>query len=293
MKARNKRILWGYLFILPNFIGFALFLLIPIVMGLGISFTDYRGMGEAAFVGISNYKKLFSDQYFIASLKHNLYYTLVTVPATVVLAVLLAQALNIGLKSTGILKMMYFFPTISSMVVVGILWSLLFNPVRGPVNQILMSLGVEEPPGWLASTAWAMPAVCLVSVWKSVGYYMIMVLGGMQSIPAQLYEAAVVDGAGSIRKFFHVTLPLLTPTLFMVIILSLIGSFQVFDLINIMTEGGPGTATNVLVYRIYQEGFVYGKFGYSSAMAYILFLIIMIITAIQFWFQKRWVVYME
>jgi multiple sugar transport system permease protein len=177
------------------------------------------------------------------------------------------------------------------MVAVGIIWTLLFNPAVGPINNLLRSFGISNPPGWLLSTTWALPAVMIVTVWKWMGYYMIIFLAGLQGIPKQLYEAAEVDGAGRVKKFFNITLPLLSPTTFLVLILLIINSFQVFDLINIMTEGGPGRATNVLVYRIYQEGFKYMHFGYASAEAYFLFAIILIVTGIQFWGQKKWVVY--
>ena len=149
-----------------------------------------------------------------------------------------------------------------------------------------------NPPKWLASTTWALWSVMIVAVWKQVGYYMVMILAGLQSIPKQLYEAAEIDGAGAVSRFFKITLPMLSPVTFMVTILTIISSFQVFDLVNVMTKGGPGYATNVLVYRIYQEGFKYMRYGYASAMAYFLFLIILIVTLIQFRGQKKWVTYM-
>lgn len=155
-----------------------------------------------------------------------------------------------------------------------------------------MALGVANPPQWLSATKTALGSVMVVAIWKQAGYYMIIILAGLQSIPSQLYEAASIDGANSVEKFFKITLPMLSPTMFMVTILSIINSFQVFDLVNIMTQGGPGRSTNVLVYRIYQEGFQKLQFGYASAMAYFLFIIIMVITLIQFRGQKKWVNYM-
>ena len=240
----------GYLFILPNFIGFLIFMAIPIVMGLGISFSDYGGFG------------------------------------------ILALAVNTGIKGSGFFKTMFFFPTITSMVAVGIVWGIIFNPYTGPLNQILEAIGIQNPPMWLASSKTALLSIMIVAIWKQAGYYMVILLAGLQSIPQQLYEAAQIDGAGAIKRFFNVTLPMLSPTMFMVLILNIISSFQVFDLINIMTEGGPGRSTNVLVYRIYQEGFQQLKFGYASAMAYFLFLIVLIVTLIQFRGQKKWVTYM-
>lgn len=236
---------------------------------------------------------MFQDDYVLTSLKNNVIYTAVTVPATMIISLLLALALNMGMKGSTFFRTMIFFPTISSMVAVGIVWSLLFNPVQGPVNQLLMAVGIESPPRWLASTTWALWAIMIVAVWKQAGYYMVIFLSGLQAIPKQLYESAQIDGANSVVRFFKITLPMLSPTTFMVLILSIIGSFQVFDLVSIMTDGGPGRATNVLVYRIYQEGFEYSKMGYASAIAYFLFLIIFVITLIQFRGQQKWVTYME
>lgn len=289
----KKEWLKGYLFILPNFVGFLIFMGIPIIMGLIISFTNYDGFKTFDFVGLSNYIKMFKDEYFQVSFVNNLIYTGVTVPCTILIALLLAVALNVGIKGTGLFRTMFFFPNISSMVAVGIVWSMIFHPTRGPLNLFLYNIGVTNPPQWLVSSKTALLSVMIVAIWKQAGYYMVMILAGLQSIQKQLYEAAEIDGANGLKRFFHITLPMLSPTMFMVTILSLISSFQVFDLISIMTEGGPGRATNVLVYRIYQEGFKYLNFGYASAMAYFLFLIILIITLIQFRGRKKWVTYMQ
>lgn len=283
----------GYLFLLPSFAGLLTFVLIPILMGFVISFTNYDGYKKLDFMGLNNYIHMFQDDYVLTSLKNNVIYTAVTVPATMIISLLLALALNMGMKGSTFFRTMIFFPTISSMVAVGIVWSLLFNPVQGPVNQLLMAVGIDSPPRWLASTTWALWAIMIVAVWKQAGYYMVIFLSGLQAIPKQLYESAQIDGANSVVRFFKITLPMLSPTTFMVLILSIIGSFQVFDLVSIMTDGGPGRATNVLVYRIYQEGFEYSKMGYASAIAYFLFLIIFVITLIQFRGQQKWVTYME
>lgn len=295
MKKRKFKREWlkGYLFILPNFVGFFIFMAVPIIMGLAISFTDYSGFGMPDFIGLKNYVEMFQDEYFQVSLVNNLLYTLVTVPGTIVVSLLLAVAVNTGIKGKGFFKTMFFFPTITSMVAVGIVWAMILNPYTGPLNQFLKAIGIDNPPMWLASSDTALLTVMLVAIWKQAGYYMVIILAGLQSIPKQLYEAAEIDGAGSIARFFKITLPMLSPTMFMVLILNIINSFQVFDLINIMTEGGPGRSTNVLVYRIYQEGFQQLKFGYASAMAYFLFLIVLIVTLIQFRGQKKWVTYMN
>ena len=291
VKYRKSEVISGYLFILPSLVIFITFMIIPIFMGLYISLTDYDGFKTMNFVGLQNYAAMFKDSYFLVSFKNNIVYTLFTVPGTMILSLLLAVAVNKGIKGSSVFKTVFFFPYITSMVAVGIIWTLLFNPTVGPINNFIKSIGIANPPGWLLSTKSALPAVMIVTVWKWAGYYMIIFLAGLQGIPKQLYEASEVDGASGLTKFFHITLPLLSPTTFLILILLIINSFQVFDLINIMTEGGPGRATNVLVYRIYQEGFKYMHFGYASAEAYFLFAIILIITGIQFRGQKKWVVY--
>lgn len=289
----KQEYLWGYLFILPNFIGFMIFLAVPIVIGFIYSLTSYNGFNQFNFVGLDNYINMFKDEYFLVSLKNNLIYTMLSVPATIALALMLAVILNSRVWGGSYFKTVFFFPTITSMVAVGIVWSVLFNPQQGPINNFLRSIGIIDPPLWLASTKTALLSVIIVAVWKSTGYYMVMILAGLQTIPESLYESANIDGANFFRKFWSITLPMLSPTMFLVTILSIINSFQVFDLISVMTNGGPGRATNVLVYRIYQEGFVYLRHGYASAMAYFLFFIILIITMIQFRGQKKWVSYMQ
>lgn len=291
ISKRKIGYLKGYLFILPNFIGFCIFMAIPIVMGFAISLTDFNGFNQMNFVGLKNYINMFHDQYFSTSLYNNIVYTLVTVPGTIVLSLLLALAVNRGIKGSSCFKTMFFIPNITSMVAVGIVWAMIFNPYTGPINNLLKSIGIDNPPMWLASSKTALLTIMFVSIWKQAGYYMIIFLAGLQSIPKQLYEAASIDGASSIKKFFKITLPMLSPTTFMVLILNIISSFQVFDLVSVMTDGGPGSSTNVLVYRIYQEGFQNMKFGYASAMAYFLFLIVLVITLIQFRGQKKWVNY--
>ena len=291
--TRRRQYLTGYLFLLPNFICFLTFVFIPIIMGLLISFTDYNGFNKINFVGLSNYVTMFGDEYFRISLKNNVLYTLGTVPVTVIIALLLAAVLNSdSIRGKSFLRTLYFFPNISSMVAVGIVWGMLYNPSKGLINGFLGTMGVAGPK-WLASSSTALLSVMIVAVWKQVGYYMVILLSGMQSIPKSLYESAELDGANAVQRFFNVTIPLLSSTLFMVIILLIINSFQVFDLISIMTDGGPGASTNVLVYRIYQEGFKYLRFGFASAEAYFLFLIICVITLLQFIGQKKWVTYLD
>lgn len=282
----------GTLFILPAFVLFAVFIFIPLIYGLGMSFTDYGGFNlKANFVGAGNYAKLFHDDYFLISLKNNIIYTLVFVPLTVLLALLSAVALNGVRHLRKYLRMAFYFPQITSMVSIAIVWGLLFNPMSGPINTVLKGIGIANPPEWLMSSHWALLAVILVAVWKSFGYYMIILLAGIQGIPEHLYESAKLDGANKFQQFVYITLPSLSPTLFMVLVLTIINSFQVFDLVSVMTDGGPGRSTNVLVFRIYQEAFIHYRMGYAAAMSAVLFLIIMVISLIQFRMEKKWVTY--
>ncbi|KHL96261.1 MULTISPECIES: carbohydrate ABC transporter permease [Paenibacillus] len=282
----------GTLFILPAFALFAVFIFIPLVYGLYMSFTDYGGFNiKPDFVGWDNYAKLLHDDYFLISLKNNLIYTGLFVPITMVLALLSAIALNSVLHLRKYLRMAFYFPQITSMVSIAIVWGLLLNPLSGPVNQMLKAIGISSPPEWLMSSKWALPAIILVAAWKSFGYYMIILLAGIQGIPEYLYESAKLDGAGKFQRFLYVTLPGLSPTLFMVLLLTVINSFQVFDLVSVMTDGGPGRSTNVLVFRIYQEAFIHYRMGYAAAMSTVLFLIILVISLIQFRLEKKWVTY--
>jgi multiple sugar transport system permease protein/alpha-1,4-digalacturonate transport system permease protein len=281
----------GYILLLPNFIGFLIFTAIPVIAGFAISFTDYTGFPGFGFVGISNYVKMIRDSQFIAALKNNFFYSFTSVPLTITISLLLALMLNKGIALRDMFKTLYFFPTLTSTVAVSSVFMLLFEPNNGPINHFLAALRipVEYLPRWFFSSKTALITVVIVVVWKQVGYYMVMFLAGLKNIPVHLYEAARIDGANSWQCFRHVTLAMLSPTTFMVTILSIIWSFQVFDIINITTKGGPGRATTVLVFRIYQEAFRDWRMGYASAIAYFLFMIILVVTLIQWQGQKTWV----
>ena len=289
-KAAKREAAVGYLYLMPNFIGFLIFTAIPIIAGFIISFTDFNGF-NGTFVGLANYAKLFRDTQFKSAFVNNIVYSAVSVPITILFALLFALALNRKMIGADFFKTIYFFPNLTSMVAVGCVGMLLFMPANGPVNNMLRAFGVAEQnlPQWFFSTKTAMATVIILVVWKQAGYYMIMFMGGLKSIPNHLYEAARLDGADSWHVFWNVTWPMLSPTTFMVTILCFIYSFQVFDIINVTTQGGPGRATSVLVFRIYKEAFKNWKMGYASAIAYVLFIIILIITLIQWRGQKKWV----
>jgi multiple sugar transport system permease protein/alpha-1,4-digalacturonate transport system permease protein len=288
---QRKEAAAGYLYLLPNFLGFVVFTALPVVVGFVISFSDYTGFPGASLVGFSNYARLFRDSQFIAALKNNLLYSAASVPLTILTALILALILNRGVFMGGLFKTIYFFPNLTSMVAVSCVAMLLFEPNQGPLNHFLMFLGIphDKLPQWFFSTKTALMTVVTVVVWKQAGFYMIMFLAGLKNIPQHLYEAARIDGASPWDCFKNVTWPMLSPTTFMVTIFCIIGSFQVFDIINVTTKGGPGRATTVLVFRIYKEAFSNWKMGYASAIAYFLFIMILIVTLVQWGGQKRWV----
>jgi multiple sugar transport system permease protein/alpha-1,4-digalacturonate transport system permease protein len=289
--VRRREAITGYLYLLPNFIGFLIFTAIPVVVGLAISFTNYSGFQGASFVGLTNYVRMFRDSQFLAALKNNLFYSITSVPLTILVSLLLALLLNKEVFLGNAFRTLYFFPNLTSSVAVSCVFMLLFEPNNGPINHFLASLGipVEILPRWFFSSQTALFTVVIVVVWKQAGYYMIMFLAGLKNIPSHLYEAARIDGADSWQCFRHVTWPMLSPTTFMVTILSIIASFQVFDIINVTTKGGPGRATTVLVFRIYREAFRDWRMGYASAIAYFLFMIILVVTLVQWQGQKKWV----
>lgn len=288
--VRRNRLI-GYGFLLPNILGFAIFILFPVIASFFISFTEWNGFGEIKFVGLDNFIQLWSDDTFLISFLNSLIMTFVSVPITLILAILVAVALNKGIKGLKLFRTAMFLPHITATIAVAVIWQLLFNPTMGPINGVLRAIGIDSPPGWLASAEWALVSVIIVQIWHSIGYYMVLYLAGLQGIPSDLYEAAEIDGAGKVSQFWKITVPMLSPVIFFTAIIGIINSFKVFDLIFILTQGGPGRATHVLVYDIYNTAFQRYEYGYASAMAYILFFVILIITLIQFRGQKKWVNY--
>ncbi|MDI1462596.1 sugar ABC transporter permease [Catellatospora sp. KI3] len=289
--ARSRRglrtTLIGWSFILPNFLGFALLTLVPMLAAFVLSFMDWDSYNPPEWVGLKNLERLLDDESTKVALRNTALYALGHVPLTALAALALALLLNRRMAGVGFFRAAAFFPYVTSMVAVAVVWNMLFNPSFGPVNQFLHLLGVENPPGWTTSTDWAMPAVVLTSVWRDMGYYMVLFLAGLQAIPQEHYEAARVDGAGPWQRFRAVTLPGLRPVTFLVLILLTVQSFKVFDLIVVMTDGGPGRATLVLSQQIYRQGIIEGEFGYASAISLVLFLLVLVLTLIQFWFNNR------
>jgi ABC-type sugar transport system permease subunit len=284
---RRRRILVGWSFILPNFLGFALFTLVPVIAAFVLAFMHWDAYNPPTWAGIDNFTRLLGDDSFHVALINTCLYALGHVPLTLAIALCLALLLNQKLRGIAFFRVAIFFPYITSLVAVAIVWNMLFNPTTGPINQFLHLIGIADAPGWTASTTWALPAVIITSVWRDMGYYMVLFLAGLQAIPQEYYEAAEVDGAGRWQKFWNVTLPSLRPTTFLVLVLLSVSSFKVFDLIFVMTQGGPGRATLVLSQLIYQDGIINGQFGYSSAISLVLFVIVLIVTVFQFKLQQR------
>lgn len=293
LSKQMKTDLTGYTFILPNILGVLLFTLFPMVFSLFISFTDWdytKGFGNWNFIGIQNFVNMWKDQWFTDSLVNTIVFALVVVPVTVFLALVLAVVIDRFCFAKLPMRLAMFMPYISNVVAVAIVWVMMYSP-WGPFTQLIKFFGVENPPQWLGDSNWALPAIMLMTIWSNVGYAVMIYTSALQSLPQDVYEAADVDGAGEIRKFFKLTIPFLSPTTFFLIITTFISSFQVFAPIQIMTRGGPGTSTHVLVYYIYTSAFTFYRMGYASAMSWILFLILFAITVVQWRGQKKWVSY--
>lgn len=280
---------WGFL--LPNLMGFMVFTFLPVLAALLISFTNWDLLRPATWVGIDNYVRLSQDPLFHRVLRNTVVYVLGTVPVQMILALLIALALNQRIPGQTFFRTAYFMPVVASTVAVALVWRWIFHADFGLLNSFLFMIGVTNPPNWLSSTRWALPAIIIMSIWQQIGFSMVLFLAGLQGVPVTLHEAAKIDGASSLQRFWFITIPMLSSTTFFVLVISIINSFQVFDQAFIMTEGGPANATNTLVFNIYRYAFQFFQMGYAAAMAWVLFAIIFVVTLIQFRYQKQWVYY--
>ncbi len=266
----------GFIFILPALIGTLIFIIIPIFCSFALSFTDWDLLNNIKFVGLDNYKAVLSQKEFIQILVNTFVYAISTTIFAVIIPLIIASALNTKIRGSETFKTIYFLPFITPAVVIAIVWGWIFDPNIGGVNMLL-----KTHYTWLFSTNLAMPVLIFISVWKLIGYNVVLFLTGFSTIDNSLYEAAKIDGAGTNNIFFKITLPLLKPTTYFVMLVTLISSFQIFDLIYVMTEGGPADTTNVIVYSIYKYAFEYFDIGKSCALAYILFAIIFVLAILQ------------
>jgi multiple sugar transport system permease protein len=296
-RSHLRHSLEGYAFISPWLLGFLLFTAGPMIASIYISGTSWSMLSPPTTVGLENYERILGDDpLFVKSLWNTVIYVVLSVPLGLALALGLALLLNQRVRGIGIFRTLFYLPSITNMVAVSVLWLWVFNPEFGLLNSALQKLGIVGPL-WLQSEDWAKPALVIMSLW-GIGGTMIIFLASLQGVPRELYEAAELDGAGTFRKFFHVTLPLISPAMIFNLIIGVIGSFQVFTQAYVMTgaaqpgsEGGPGTATLFIVLYLYKKAFQEFKMGYASALAWILFAIIVVFTILQFRMSRRWVYY--
>lgn len=289
---RRREIGAAYLFITPAALLFLVFVMGPMVTALGLSFYRYDILTPPKFSGLANYGRFLNDPRLSKIYLNTLVYVVSVVTLEMVLALLLAVAVNRKISAVlrYIFRTAFFFPVLTSLASVSIIWTYLYHTDFGIINYYLRQLGLPAVP-WLTSSRWAMIALIILGVWKNVGFQFILMVAGLQNIPRHLYEAADLDGAGRLATFFSITLPMLSPTLFFAIIISLINGFQIFDSPFIMTQGGPGDATRTVGMYIYEQGFRFFDMGYASTIALSLFLIILVLTLIQFTFSRIWVFY--
>ena len=282
MKIENKKdSFYGFLFVLPALLGTLIFIIIPIFVSFTLSFTDWDLLNEITFVGLNNYRTIFTQEVFSKILINTLVYAISTTFFAVLIPLFIAEILNTKLRGAEIFKTIYFIPFITPAVVIAIVWGWIFDPNIGLVNTLL-----HTHYTWLFSTKLAMPVLIFVSVWKLIGYNVVLFLTGFSTIDKSVYEASKIDGATAYQTFFDITVPLLKPTIYFVTTVTAISSFQIFDLIYVMTQGGPNDSTNVIVYSIYKYAFEYFDIGKSCALAYILFAIILVLALVQKKFTK-------
>lgn len=286
-KQRIQEALWGYLFITPNFLVILFFTFIPVFFALYMSLTDWNILSDPNFIGLENYEKVFSDPLAKETFFNTFYFAVVSVPINVFLTLLLAVLLNQKIKGITFFRTAYYLPVISASVAVSLMfmWILANN---GLLNQILGGMGIE-PVRWLTDPKIALNSVIGVTIWKGLGLNMIIFLAALQDIPKELLEAAAIDGANAVQKFFKITIPLLSPVIFFVTITGVIGSFQSFDLVYNMTRGGPGHSTTVIGFYIWRQAFDYLHMGYGAALAFIVFAAILVLTILQWVLRKFWV----
>lgn len=285
-----RRNLEGYLFVLPFLLGLALFKVGPMVASLYYSFTDWDLLTDPRFIGTKNYNQIFTnDDLFWKSLRITAYYALGRLPLVLVVSLGLALLLNQPIPAKSVFRTLFYLPVVTPVVASALLWGLMFNPRYGAINSVLETIGIPGP-GWIASTDWVIPALITVSVWESAGSMMVIFLAGLQGVPQSLYEASKIDGANALQRFRAVTVPIITPVIFFNLVIGIIGSFQVFATVFVMTAGGPANASLVYMLYLYKNAFQFLNMGYASALAWILFVILAMITLVLFK-SSRWVHY--
>jgi len=276
-----------WIFILPTILGLLIFRLVPILAALFLSFTRWSLLGKPQWLGFGNYIEAFTTKSFFEIIGNTFSFSLIYVIGSMILGLALAVLVNVKIKGIGAFRAIIYLPVVTSAVAVGIVWNWILGPRFGILSVFLENF-METSPFWLTDPQLALRSVATVQVWKMSGYYMILFLAGLQSIPRDAIEAATVDGATSFQKFFRITLPMLSPTVFFVLTITIIDSFKNFELIYSMTKGGPQNASNTLVYDVYLNAFVHYRVGYAAAIAYVLFLVVGVLTILNFQVRRRW-----
>ncbi len=287
----------AYLFLLPSFAGFLIFVALPVVAALALSFVRWNLLSPPTFVGAGNYVQLLTrDPIFRKTLWNTAYFTVTIVPLQLAFGLALAVALNRAIRGVTLYRLIYFMPVVTTIVAAALVFQWMFNRDFGLISAMIWRLAEVtglpiSPPDWLNSSAWAKPAVVILTLWKNTGFTMVIYLAGLQAVPEELYDAAKVDGASAWRRFRHITVPMISPTTFFLLVIQMIGAFQLFSEPYVMTRGGPAQATMTIVYYIYQNAFEFGRMGKASAMAWVLFTLVFTFTFIQTRLQRRWVHY--
>ncbi|HUI10871.1 MAG TPA: sugar ABC transporter permease [Bacteroidota bacterium] len=280
-----------YLYLMPTIVGLLLFSAGAVAASFLLSFTEWDIITPPRWIGFDNYAALWRSDFFWEVLRQTLEFVLLAVPASVLASLALAMLVNTSLRGITFFRTVYFLPVVSSMIAVALIWSWMFNPRVGLLNALLRLVFGIQGPAWLDDTTWALPAMVIVTLWKGLGYSMVIFLAGLQNIPADVYHAATLDGAGAWRRFRHITLPLLSPTTFFVLVITLINAFQVFEQTYVLTKGGPANSTVTLSYYVYQNAFQFFHMGSAAAVSYVLFALLFGVTLLQFRLQRRWVYY--
>jgi len=277
----------AFLMLLPFMVFFILFVIYPACQNLIYSFTNYKFGAQISFIGLRNYQNLFRDRDFLTALRNTAVYSIFSVLFLTILGLFAAAGLNRRGRAVKAARTVMIVPYATSMVAVSMIWLLLLDPTTGFINKALIALGAGNPPQWLYSVKLALPSLIFINIWKGLGYVMLIYLSGLQNIPAEIYEAAMVDGAGVWRRFWEITLPSVTPVIFFVLINNCIESFKTFEQIRVMTQGGPVNATTTIVYQIYNRAFTDFRMGYAASMAVVLFIVVFAVTLVNVFLMRR------
>lgn len=292
MTPKHREALVGYLFILPTYIGFTIFILYPLIESMRISFQEFSLLRGSTYIGLDNYVQMFADPRLRIAYINTIIFTLFAVFFNAGIGLILAVMLNrrLPILMRNLYRSIFFFPVLIAHTYIAVIWRFLYQQDTGVINYYLGVVGIDPVP-WLSNAHWAMAAIIILDVWKNTGFAMLVFLAGLQSIPNEYYEAAQLDGANERQLFFRITIPLLSPTIFFILVIFMIGALQVFDTIIVLTAGGPGDATRSVVLYIYEIAFRTFNMGYAAAVSMTLFAIILVLTALQFWISRRWVHY--